>query len=324
MMARALLLTALLAVAAPSAAQTLLVNVNGAADIGETLFSPRGDRIAAIVGRDRVGVWALPDGKVLQTIEFAQQPATVLFARHADEIIVALADGTIEVRSITTAALVRRIGTDRRQSVLAASADGRLLASSAGDRITVWETSGKPLHTFGHDFGNMAALAFSPDGTLLASAGLDANVHLWDVATGQRKGSLRDPLLVTFGVVFTADSKSLVIGGVNGTIEIADVATGSITRRLPAQKHALGALSLSPDGRFVGAAYFDTDGMTRQTFVILWQLASGRIIQRASPAGGPANAVGFGSAGRLLYTTVKGSELSVWAVAQPGTKQTSQ
>jgi WD40 repeat protein len=324
MMARALLFIIALSVSAPSAAQTLVVNLKGAADIGDTIFSPRGDRIAAIVGRDRVGVWSLPDGRLMQSIEFAQQPAAILFASHADELIVALADGAIDVRAIATGASVRRVTADGRQTVLAASTDGRLLASSGAGRITLWDGNGKQLRTFGHAFGGVAALAFSADGALLASAGADANVHLWDVSSGALKASLRDPLLVTFGVAFTADSKSLVIGGVNGTIEIADVATGSITRRLPAQKHAVGTLSLSPDGRSVGAAYFDTDGMTRQTFVALWQLASGRIVQRVTPPGGPASAVGFGSDGRLFYATVKGSELSVWTVAQSRTKQTSQ
>ena len=99
----------------------------------------------------------------------------------------------------------------------------------------------------------MASLAFSPDGTLLASAGFDTNVHLWDVSTGQHKTSLRDQLLTTFAMMFTADGKNLVIGGANGTIEIVDVQTASIARRFRAEKYAVVNMSLSPDGRSIGA-----------------------------------------------------------------------
>ncbi len=64
-------------------------------------------------------------------------------------------------------------------------------ATSRAEQIHLWDSSGKLLRTFGHEFGSIASLAFSPDGTLLASAGYDANVHFWDVSTGQRKTSVR-------------------------------------------------------------------------------------------------------------------------------------
>ena len=320
MTSRAFVLIVALTASLPASAQSPVVTLKAAEKIRETIFSPRGDMIAAAVGKERVAIWSLPDGKPLQELKFSQMPIAMVFAR-ADEIVVALADGAIEVRAIATGAAVRRMDAGARQPVLAVSADGRHLASSGAEHIRLWDVSGTLRHTFSHEFGSLAALAFSPDGTLLASAGLDTNVHIWDVSTGQRKSSLRDQLLATFAVAFTADGRNLVIGGANGAIEIVDVQTASMARRFRAEKHAVGAISLSPDGRSIGAAYFDVNGMTRPAPLAVWDLASGRAARRVAPPSAPVMAAAYAADGRLLYATVQEDALSVWAL--PGSSAPS-
>lgn len=317
MMSRALFVLVALAAAAPTSAQTQVVTLRATGEVVAAFLSPRGDRIAAAVGTDRVAVWSLPDGQLLQELTFTKPTISVLFV-PSDQIVVALADGGIEFRAIGTGAPVRRIEAGARPSVLAVSADGRLLATSHREQIRLWDGSGKLLRTFGHEFGGVSSLAFSPDGSMLASAGLDANVLFWDVSTGQQKSSLRDQLVSTFAVSFTADGRNLVIGGANGAIEIVDVQRGSTARRFRAEKHAVGSLALSPDGRAVGAAYFDVDGMSRPAPLALWEIASGRLLRRVTVPGGPAMAAGFSADGRLLYATAKGQELIVWALPGAG------
>ena len=324
MTSRLLVLIAAVAASTPAFAQTRIATLQAAADVGATALSPGGDQVAARVGKDRVVVWSLPDGKLLQDLKVPQPPAAVLFG-PADQIIVALADGAIEVRAIASGALVRRMDATVRQSVLAVSADGRLLASTGTEQIRLWDASGKLLRTFGHEFGGVGSLAFSPDGTLLASAGDDTEVHLWDVSTGQRKISLPDRLLSTFAVTFTADGRNLAIGGASGAIEIVDVKTGSIARRLRAEKYAVASITLSPDGRSIGASYFDVDGMMRAAPLAVLELASGRLSRRVTSPGGPAMAAGFTRDGLLLYVTTKGPELTVWtAPASASSSGTAQ
>lgn len=310
-MSRALLFIVALGAALPAVAQTRVATLTAGDAIGGAMFSPHGERIAAAVGKDRVAVWSLPDGKLLQEMRLPQPLAGMIVVK-GDQIVIALADGGIEVRNMATGAVVRRIDAGVRQSVLAVSADGRLLASSGRGQIRLWDASGTLLHTLAHEFGNVSSLAFSPDGTLLASAGQDTDVHLWNVATGQRQRSLRDQLLTTFSMTFTADGRNLVIGGANGTIEIVDVQTASVSRRFRPEKFAVSELGISADGRLVAASYFDVDGFARPAPLAVWDLASGRVVRRMMQ-GAPAAAVGFDSDGRLHYAMTKGPELSVWA-----------
>ena len=315
MMSRALCVIALLLASMPALAQSRVAALKASANVREAFLSPRGDRIAASVGEDRIAIWSLPDGKLLQDLKLAQRPVSMIFA-GTDQVIVALADGGIEVRTIATGATVRRMDAGVRQPVLAVSADGRLVASSGTEQIRLWDASGTLLRTFGHEFGSMATLAFSPDATLLVSAGLDANVHFWDVSTGQRKASVPGRLLTTFAVAFTADGRNLVIGGANGSIEIVDVPTAAVARRFSPEKYAVVYVSVSPDGGSIGASYMDVNGMSRPAPVAVWERTTGRVARRAAPPGPPANS-GFTADGRFLYVTTKGPELDVWALPGP-------
>lgn len=60
----------------------------------------------------------------------------------------------------------------------------RLATKNLGD-ITIWDVSkNQLLHTFNAHVGDILALAFSPDGKLIVSAGVDQCIYLWDVETG--------------------------------------------------------------------------------------------------------------------------------------------
>lgn len=121
--------------------------------------------------------------------------------------------------------------------------------------IESWETrTGRGLAPIPNaSAGSIGALAFSPDGTLLALAGTAGRISVWDFSSR----TLKFPLDGHSGVatlVFSADGTHLYSGGGDGTIREWDVPTQRATGmwRLPYAGSL--DLALAPDGKSIISA----------------------------------------------------------------------
>jgi WD40 repeat protein len=139
--------------------------------------------------------------------------------------------------------------------------DGRTLASvdEHGSRVVLWDVdSGKQnLSLLGQFTSNVEAMAFSPDGRLIAVATRTQGIQLWTVATGELFCALRGEIRETTALTFSRDGRTLVSGEAGGAVRLWEVATGMQRRTLAGHGMAISGLAVSGDGRLLASASAD-------------------------------------------------------------------
>jgi WD40 repeat protein len=143
---------------------------------------------------------------------------------------------------------------------IAYSPDGTRLAVSIGDRgflaVVDAATGTQLLSLEGHTQG-VRAVAFSSDGTKLASAGADNTAIIWDAATGESLLKLEGHKLSVMSVAFSPDAGRVVTGSYDNTVVVWDAETGGQVQVLSTHKQLVTSVRYSPDGRLIVAGLGD-------------------------------------------------------------------
>jgi WD40 repeat protein len=147
-----------------------------------------------------------------------------------------------------------RAGLDR-PGALTFSPDGRLLAAASGWRVRLWQTAtGKEVGVPDGHNGPVRAVAYSPDGKMVATGISDGAIHIWDSDTANPLRRWRGHPEDVWALAFAPGGRSLASGGEDGTVRLWDAATGKEVRRLlKTDEERVRALAFAPDGHAIAA-----------------------------------------------------------------------
>src|SRR5262249_62302204 len=107
----------------------------------------------------------------------------------------------------------------------------------------------------GRPSGRIGAMAFSRDGTLLASAADDFMARVWDAATGKQTAELKGHTSRALGLAFRPDGARVATASSDGTVRQWDPRTGQEVAP-PYERHPgeVLAAAYSPDRRWIASA----------------------------------------------------------------------
>jgi WD40 repeat protein len=195
---------------------------------------------------------------------------------------------------------------------VAISRDGRLVASgSESGSIVLWrDLEGVcEIQTLGREFGEIYTLAFSPDGSQLASAGTECKISLWDVATGRLLRNLKGHTGEVRCVAFSADGRNLISGSSDGTARIWECESATELRRVRAHAGALvESVCFSPD-----QTQFVSGGRDRT--IRLWNRSTAAELRRFDGHTLDVKSVDFAPDGKQIVSSSGDKTIRLWDVA---------
>jgi WD40 repeat protein/serine/threonine protein kinase len=174
--------------------------------------------------------------------------------------------------------------------------------------VHIWDVeTGRIAVTFDKQTGIVDTLAWSPDGTRVASSSIseEHGFAVWDARTGESLGLLRGHANHVHKVRFSPDGRWIVSGSTDGVVKLWDTGTLKEAMSLNAHHAPVYDLSFSPDSQRLASA--SCDGT-----VCIWQTATGAPELTLRGHTGAAFGVVFSPDARRIATAGWDKSVRLW------------
>ncbi len=157
--------------------------------------------------------------------------------------------------------------------------------------------------------GKTLSLVFSPDGAILAGAGENGAIHLWDTAGGKVLTTFTGHTDSVTSVAFSPDGRTLASGSADRTIKLWNTTGATLRATLTGHTDSVTSVAFSPDGRTLASGSADKT-------VRLWDVPAGGESKTLSGHAAVVLSLAFSTDGRILASTGGDGIGKLWDVAK--------
>jgi WD40 repeat protein/3',5'-cyclic AMP phosphodiesterase CpdA/type II secretory pathway predicted ATPase ExeA len=175
--------------------------------------------------------------------------------------------------------------------------------------------SDKPVPQIRSRLSQILTLSVDPNSALLASAGSNHVISLWDLQTGTPIRTLTGHHDWVWAMAFSPDGRWLASAGGDRTIRLWDAGNGEPRHRLRDRAGALRAVAFAPDSTRLAAAGDDRA-------IRIWDSHKGTVLQTLKGHRQPVWAVAFSGDGNLLVSGGSDNVIRIWDLANGKTVRT--
>ena len=243
--------------------------------VTDAAFSPDGKTLATTTREDKIELWDVNSGQ-RKTLLYEGEHSNsrqhkIAFALDGNQLAAISSkrnrpNNTILLWNTHTGELLKTY-SEKNNFLLFVSID----FSAEGELITVARESHKKLHIRNFNISeNLAVLkghdetvrvaVFSPDKSLLASAGSSGAIRLWDIDTGKLRTTITGHTSPVTSIALSPDGSTLATGNYDQLIQLWDLLTQQHKGTIPDVKNPYGSsvVAYSPDNTILAEGRMDS------------------------------------------------------------------
>jgi WD40 repeat protein/DNA-binding SARP family transcriptional activator len=187
--------------------------------------------------------------------------------------------------------------------------------SAAATTALVWDArTGTRLLTLAGATSTIDDVAYSPDGSRIATGGDDGTAIVWDASTGKRQLALPDADAGggCLGVAFSPEGTLLATADGIGRVRIWKLGSRRVVRTIRAGVPLCG-VAWSPDGWLIGAGQCGGYNYSSASAIRVWDVRSGRLVFRTT--GTPVTTMlRFSPDGRDIVVPTLDGTAEIWSL----------
>jgi WD40 repeat protein len=295
--------------------RTVQVFEEAAAEVRCLAFNRDGSRLAAGGADEFLHLWDPQHGRPCGGRAEPPSDGTRVALSPSGDRLASIHGKTLRLWDVAAGGIVMEQTESALLHGVAYSGDGQLVAA-AGENVVVWgAVTGHPRWRLDGPKSPPAALAFSPNSSLLAAAGREsADVWLWDMHSGEPVLLMPDavPGCVVQALAFHPREPLLAVGGSDwfemtgsdGVVNLWDV---QARRRVAMLGGGAMSLAFHPSGRRLAVASLDRT-------IRLWDLPGRRLLGEWSGHAATVRSVVFSPDGRWLASAGDDRTVRLWDV----------